>query len=154
MALEITTTESEWINFQGRFKSSRYGRNVTGTIIMPIRRLFGASYEPYSTQAWIVYTGRFKSGKVKRIKLAVGNKTIDGCGVTLAASEDGVFKMIIENIKHSRRAGYKLSGKYVRTTPSDSGSFSLHEVFDDDDFSDSDSEERGGGSDAIGCLTQ
>ena len=91
-----------------------------------------------TTHARITFTGGYRNGKTKRLKLVIGTME----GVTCAMDSTVRFKMFINRVTHTTRGGWRVKGRYERVDPDDSGRFSLREVFEDDDFSTDDDEDR------------
>lgn len=127
------------VNLKGTFQSRRYPSHVHGVIILslfhdPSKDLAA----PYQTYAYIVFTGRHKNSKTRRLRLAVGVHN----GMTAAFDATGKFRMYITEARNTRRNGWVLKGHYNRTEPSDEGKYRLREIFPEDDFSSEEDEEE------------
>ena len=127
------------VTLKGTFHSTRYPIGVKGSLVLTMRHVLDAAVpEPYNTRAWITFTGGYRNGKTKRLKLVIGTME----GVTCAMDSTVRFKMFINRVTHTTRGGWRVKGRYERVDPDDSGRFSLREVFEDDDFSTDDDEDR------------
>ncbi len=136
---------------KGTFRSTRAGVMVRGSLVITMHHALDMPVlDPYNTRAWITFTGPFRNGKTKRLKLVIG--TLEG--VTCAVDSTGRFKMFITRASATRRGGWRLKGNYERVEPDDQGRFSLREVFEDDDFSTEDEEDRTSGHGMIGLGSE